>query len=163
MVLDAMQQQLTKEEFELFTTLAHHNTSVKKTKDKQIEITKLKIKIKKIKNKIMSQLTEQEQYDLLLTIEDKLLYYNKYGEVTLELSDFDVLKQLHKVYFNKFTNLNTTCSSCVKECLNVCISRYSALKKQFDKVVEPQAPAQVEAKMKVDVLTKEASKNKTKK
>lgn len=137
MVLEAMQNELSPEEIEMFTTLAYNNTSIKKTRDKQIEILRLKIKIKEIKDKILNTMTEQEQYTLLLTLEDRLLHFNKYNEVTLKLEDFDVLKTLYKVYFNRFSQLNTTCSSCVKEMLNVCISRYSALKKQFDKVATP--------------------------
>lgn len=144
-----MQQQLTPDEIEMFTTLAYANTSIKKTKEKQIEILRLKIKIKEIKDKILNQMTEQEQYDLLLKLEDKLLYFNKYNEVTLELEDFDTLKALYKEYFNRFTALNTTCNSCVREMINVCISRYSALKKQFDKVAEPE-PEAVEEKKDVD-------------
>jgi hypothetical protein len=117
--------------------LAWDNTSIKKTKDKQILITRLKIRIKEIKDKLENKMNEQEQYTLLMTMEDKLLTFNKYGEVTLAVEDFDTLKSLYNVYFNKFNTLNTTCSACVKEILNICISRYSALKKQFDKVIEP--------------------------
>lgn len=154
MVMQAIAIQLTPDEIELFHTLARNTTSIRKTKDKQIEILKLKIKIKEIKAKILNQMTEREQYEELLKLEDKLLFFNEYNEVTLEQEDFEVLKKLYKVYFSKFTLFNTTCNSCVKEMLNVCISRYSALKKQFDKVAEPQAPSTTEVESKKRTKTK---------
>lgn len=140
MVLEAITRELTSEEIELFHTLARNTKSIKKTKDKQIEILRLKIKIKEIRAKILNQMTERELYDELLKLEDKLLFFNQYNEVTLEQDDFAILEKLYRVYFNKFSIFNKTCSSCVKELLHVCISRYSALKKQFDKIVvaEPQ-------------------------
>lgn len=105
-------------------------------------------------------MTEQEQYDELLKIEDKLLTFNQFNEVTLEVTDFDILKKLYAVYYNKYTSFNSTCSSCVRELLNICISRYSALKKQFDKVTPPvEVPstdfkeALRDAKVEADKLT----------
>lgn len=136
MVLEAMAKELSPGEIELFHTLARDTKSIKKTKDKQIEILQLKIKIKEIRAKILNEMTEQEQYNELLKLEDKLLFFNQFNEVTLEQDDFEILDKLYKVYYNKFSIFNKTCNSCVKELLNVCISRYSALKKQFDKVVE---------------------------
>lgn len=105
-------------------------------------------------------MTEQEQYNELLKIEEKLLYYNKYNEVSLSESDYDVLKTLYNVYFNKFNKLNVTCGACVSEMLNVCISRYSALKKQFDKVkeVEPEIEAVTPEVEAVEEVTPEVKK-----
>lgn len=75
-LIAAINNELTPEEQELFYQLSWHNTSIKKTKDKQIEITKLKIKIKEIKDKQAKSMTELEQYTQLLKLEDKLLFFN---------------------------------------------------------------------------------------
>ncbi len=97
-----------------------------KTKENKELTEKLYQKIREIR--IMNR---EEQYQKLKTIRVELAYFNKYGEVTLQQDDLEVLKELYKVYFPAFTRLNTTCSNCVKEMLNVCISRYSSLEQEF--------------------------------
>jgi hypothetical protein len=135
---------LTPDEQELFYQMAGKAKGLKK-KDKAIEVMKLQIKIKEIKDKINNMMTEQEQYTLLLTLEEKLAFFNQYGEVTLTGEDLETLKTLYTVYFSQFKALNTTCSSCIKEMLNVGISRLGALKKQFDMVAPPVEETPVEA------------------
>lgn len=86
-------------------------------------------------------MTKKEQYDKLKQLENELSYFNSYGEVTLEHHHLETLKDLYKVYFPEFKRLNTTCSNCVKEILNVCISRFKGLKEEFETVAvtEPVA------------------------
>jgi hypothetical protein len=85
-------------------------------------------KIKEIKNKM----TEKEIYAKLLQMEDRLLFFNRYGEVILLQDDLEILRELYKIYFPQFSKLNTSCSSCIKDMLNVCISRYGHLKSKFE-------------------------------
>jgi hypothetical protein len=105
-------------------------------------------------------MTEKEQYIELLKLEDKLAFFNKYNEVELAPNDFDILKALYKVYFNKFQALNTTCSACIREILNVCISRFSALNKQYAKVVEATVEVKAAEEMKVESEVKQGTAKK---
>lgn len=163
LVLEAMTNELSPGEIELFHTLARDTKSIKKTKDKQIEILQLKIKIKEIRAKILNQMTEKEQYDELLKLEDKLLFFNQFNEVTLEQGDFEILEKLYRVYFSKFSIFNKTCNSCVKELLHICISRYSILKKQFEKVTEVEDPKEPEQNEEEKLVEKPKPVKKTKK
>lgn len=151
--MEALNEQLTPEELELFHDLARNKHKGIKPKPIQLQIKKLKIKIKEIKDKLLKQMTEFEQYEKLKTLEEKLNFFNQYGEVQLTPDELNTLKELYKVYFSKFQALNTSCSACIREMLNVCISRYSALKKQFDAI------APVEEKS----TTEEVKSSKTKK
>lgn len=120
-------EKLTDDERKMFLDLSVSQKGYL-TKVMKLKKAQLFNKIKEIKNKM----TEKEIYSKLLTMEDKLLFFNKYNEVTLEQSDLVTLQELYKIYFPQFTKLNTTCSSCIREMLHVCISRYSHLKNLFE-------------------------------